>query len=118
MTVIGVSLFGGSHSEAAESRRRTRFAVLSALGFHRYRPVNPDSIGYLHVKLPGPRQGGDRVAQTRYWRSGFQIHRPSRINNALRARSRAIGSFARRYDDTLRVVRGARIQVKCAGALA
>ena len=38
--IIGVSLFGGSYSEAAESRRRTRFAVLSALAFHGYSPEN------------------------------------------------------------------------------
>ena len=50
--IIGVSLFGGSYSEAAESRRRTRFAVLSALGFHEYSPSNSDAIGYFRIKLP------------------------------------------------------------------
>jgi hypothetical protein len=57
--IIGVSLFGGSYSEAAESRRRTRFAVLSALGFHGYSPDNSDAIGYFHVKLPN---GGRQIA--------------------------------------------------------
>jgi hypothetical protein len=57
--IIGVSLFGGSYSEAAESRRRTRFAVLSALGFHEYSPDNSDAIGYFHVKLP---DGGSHIA--------------------------------------------------------
>jgi hypothetical protein len=52
VTVIAVSVFGGSYSEAAESRRRTRFAVLSALGFHGYSPANPDAIGYFRIKLP------------------------------------------------------------------
>ena len=52
VTVIAVSVFGGSYSEAAESRRRTRFAVLSALGFHGYNPAHPDAIGYFHIKLP------------------------------------------------------------------
>ena len=51
--VIGVSVFGGPYSEAAESRRRTRFAVLSALGFHGYSPANSDAIGYFRIKLPG-----------------------------------------------------------------
>ena len=51
--VIGVSVFGGSYSEAAESRRRTRFAVLFALGFHGYSPANSDAIGYFRIKLPG-----------------------------------------------------------------
>jgi hypothetical protein len=55
MKIIGVSLFGGSYSEAAESRRRTRFAVLSALGFHGYSPDNSDAIGYFHAKLPDSR---------------------------------------------------------------
>lgn len=50
--IIGVSLFGGSYSEAAESRRRTRFAVLSALAFHGYSPENSDAIGYFLTKLP------------------------------------------------------------------
>ena len=53
MKIIGVSVFGGSYSEAAESRRRTRFAMLSALGFHGYSPANPDAIGYFRIKLPG-----------------------------------------------------------------
>ena len=51
--IIAVSVFGGSYSEAAESRRRTRFAVLAALGFHGYSPANPDAIGYFRIKLPG-----------------------------------------------------------------
>ena len=51
--IIGASVFGGSYSEAAESRRRTRFAVLSALGFHGYSPANSDAIGYFRIKLPG-----------------------------------------------------------------
>ena len=53
MKIIAASVSGGSYSEEAESRRRTRFAVLSALGFHGYRPANSDAIGYFHIKLPG-----------------------------------------------------------------
>ena len=55
--VIAVSVFGGSYSEEAESRRRTRFAVLSALGFHGYSPANSDAIGYFRIKLPGNSKG-------------------------------------------------------------
>src|SRR5262245_23866059 len=51
--IVAVSVFGGSYAEAAESRRRTRFAILSALGFHGYSPANPDAIGYFRIKLPG-----------------------------------------------------------------
>jgi hypothetical protein len=55
--VIAVSVFGGSYSEEAESRRRTRFAVLSALGFHGYSPANSDAIGYFRINLPGNSKG-------------------------------------------------------------
>ena len=54
--IIAASVFNGSYSEAAESRRRTRFAVLSALGFHGYSPANPDAIGYFRIKLPGAKK--------------------------------------------------------------
>ena len=49
LTVVAVSVFGGSFNEAAESRRRTRFALVSALGFHGYSPENADAIGYVHI---------------------------------------------------------------------
>jgi len=54
LTVLAVSVFGGSFDEEAESRRRTRFAVVSALGFHGYSPENSNAIGYFRVALPGP----------------------------------------------------------------
>lgn len=49
LTVVAVSVFGGSFDEAAESRRRTRFAVVSALGFHGYSPEHADAIGYFRI---------------------------------------------------------------------
>jgi hypothetical protein len=54
VTVVAVSVFGGSFDEAAESRRRSRFAVMSALGFHGYSPENSDAVGYFHINLPDP----------------------------------------------------------------
>ena len=54
VTVVATSVFGGSFDEAAESRRRTRFAVVSALGAHDYSPENADAIGYLYITLPKP----------------------------------------------------------------
>ena len=51
VTVVAVSVFGGSFDEAAESRRRTRFAVMSALGFHGYSPENSDAVGYFCITL-------------------------------------------------------------------
>ena len=51
ITVVAVSVLGGSFNEAAESRRRSRFAVVSALGFHHYHPENADAIGYFHIDL-------------------------------------------------------------------
>ncbi len=44
-------LFGGSFDASAEWRRRARFAVLSALEFHGYRPENADALGYYVAKL-------------------------------------------------------------------
>jgi hypothetical protein len=52
LTVVAVSVSGGSYAETAESRRRSRFAVVSALGFHRYYPENENAIGYFHIDLP------------------------------------------------------------------
>lgn len=52
VTIVAVSVSGGSYSEAAESRRRSRFAMVSALGFHRYHPENADALGYFHIDLP------------------------------------------------------------------
>lgn len=49
VTILAVSVFGGSFAEAAENRRRSRFAVVSALGFHGYSPENPDAIGYFRI---------------------------------------------------------------------
>ena len=50
-TVVAVSVSGGSFVEAAEYRRRSRFAVVSALGFHNYHPENTDAIGYFETTL-------------------------------------------------------------------
>ena len=54
VTVLAVSVFGGSYAEAAEGRRRSRFAVVSALGFHDYHPEDAEAIGYFHIDLPEP----------------------------------------------------------------
>ncbi len=60
LTVVAVSVFGGSFVEAAEYRRRSRFAVVSALGFHQYHPENADAIGYFNINLP---ESGSRPLQ-------------------------------------------------------
>ena len=54
VTVLAVSVFGSSYAEAAESRRRTRYAVVAALGFYDYLPDNPEAIGYFRIGLPEP----------------------------------------------------------------
>ena len=51
VTVLAVSVFGASYAEDAESRRRSRFAVISALGFHGYHPEDADAIGYFHIDI-------------------------------------------------------------------
>ena len=47
VTIVAVSVFGGPYAEEAEIRRRSRFAVISALGFHDYHPSLSDAIGYF-----------------------------------------------------------------------
>ncbi len=54
VTVVAVSVFGGPYAEDAESRRRSRFAVVSALGFHNYHPQANDAIGYFPIGLRTP----------------------------------------------------------------
>ena len=52
--VVAVSVFGGSYAEDAEGRRRSRFAVVSALGSHDYHPEDLNAIGYFYLDLPEP----------------------------------------------------------------
>jgi hypothetical protein len=47
LTLLAVSVFGGSYAQDSETRRRTRFAAISALGLHGYRPDSPEAIGYF-----------------------------------------------------------------------
>ena len=49
VTVVAVSVFGSPYAEEAEIRRRSRFAVISALGFHAYHPQFSDAIGYFRI---------------------------------------------------------------------
>ena len=57
VTVVAVSVFGGPFAEDAESRRRSRFAVVSALGFHDYHPESNDAIGYFQSDLSEANDG-------------------------------------------------------------
>ena len=57
VTVVAVSVFGGPYAEDAESRRRSRFAVVSALGFHDYHPESNDAIGYFQSDLSEANDG-------------------------------------------------------------
>lgn len=52
ITILAVTVFGGSYTQAAENRRRSRFAVISALGYQRYQPERPDALGYVSFNLP------------------------------------------------------------------
>ena len=52
MTVLAVSVFGTPYAEDAEIRRRSRFAVVSALGADGYHPADADAIGYFHASKP------------------------------------------------------------------
>jgi len=46
VTVMWASLFGGNYPEMIELRRRTRYAVLSALNANDYQPAQGSHIGY------------------------------------------------------------------------
>ena len=47
-------VYGGAYSENAEKRRRRRYAVLSAMAMHNYRPDDAENIGYFEPKLCMP----------------------------------------------------------------
>jgi hypothetical protein len=47
LTVLGVVVFGGGYTESAESRRRSRYAVLSALSVSDMRPHDSEHIDYV-----------------------------------------------------------------------
>jgi hypothetical protein len=49
LTVLGVVIFGGGYTESAESRRRNRYAVLSALNVAGLRPWDAEHIDYFPV---------------------------------------------------------------------
>ena len=70
VTVVAVSVSGSSYPETAESRRRSRFAVISALGFHHYSPKNPDALGYFRYPLP------EREPQSRVVDADKQLKAP------------------------------------------
>ena len=52
ITVIAVTLPGSPYQEAAESRMRWRYAVLSALANQKYNPVDEQHIGYFEASIP------------------------------------------------------------------
>jgi hypothetical protein len=62
VTILAVSLFGTSYAEEAESRRRSRFAVISALDFHGYHPEDADTIGYFHLDASKPQSSDSEPA--------------------------------------------------------
>jgi hypothetical protein len=47
ITVLGVMVSGGSYAENIESRRRTRYAILSGLAVKDYAPRDREHIGYI-----------------------------------------------------------------------
>jgi len=53
IVVLGVMVFGGEYAENVEMRRRSRYAVLSALAEEGFSPDRPDQLEYLDLR------GGD-----------------------------------------------------------
>ncbi|HYS92597.1 MAG TPA: hypothetical protein VEL48_04140, partial [Candidatus Acidoferrales bacterium] len=45
--IVGAMVFGGDYPEYAEQRRRTRYAVVSALSTASFVPEQPEGLGFL-----------------------------------------------------------------------
>lgn len=45
--IVGAMVFGGDYPEYAEQRRRTRYAVVSALSTARFVPEQPEGLGFI-----------------------------------------------------------------------
>ena len=48
--VMPVMVYGGAYTENVEKRRRRRYAVLSAMAMHHYRPDEAESVGYFEPR--------------------------------------------------------------------
>jgi hypothetical protein len=53
IVALGVMVFGGEYSENVEMRRRSRYAVLSALAEKGFSPDRPDQLEYLDLRGGG-----------------------------------------------------------------
>ena len=51
LIIMPVIVYGGAYSENVEKRRRRRYAVLSALAMHNYRPDDAEKIGYFESQV-------------------------------------------------------------------
>ncbi|MDJ0860628.1 MAG: hypothetical protein QNJ82_00135 [Gammaproteobacteria bacterium] len=67
LTVLGVSIVGGLYVEDHESRLRTRYAVLSALGIVGYTPERATHISFVESPQVQPGQPPARPAQGGPW---------------------------------------------------
>lgn len=56
--VLAVMVSGGPYAERAESRRRTRYAVLAGLNARGFAPVDNEHLGYFHPSDQGGRRNG------------------------------------------------------------
>ena len=52
LLVLGVMVFGGEHAENVEMRRRSRYAVLSALAEDGYYPDDAERLSYVDFRKP------------------------------------------------------------------
>ena len=59
VTVVAVTLPGSPYQDAAESRMRWRYAVLSALANQKYNPIDEQHIGYFQASIPTKDQSHD-----------------------------------------------------------
>ncbi len=56
VTVLGIMVSGGPSPSAAETRRRYRYAALSALMLEGFLPDDPEHVGYADLGKSGPPQ--------------------------------------------------------------
>ena len=59
VTVVAVTLPGSPYQDAAESRMRWRYSVLSALANQKYNPIDEQHIGYFQASIPTKDQSHD-----------------------------------------------------------
>src|SRR5262249_48467041 len=98
--VVGAMVFGGDYPEYAEQRRRTRYAVVSALSTARFVPEQPEGLGFitpsagLHRATRRPRAPAPRPFRV-VWPGGLGPPRAAPLAGREQLRGQPRGGAAR-----------------------